>query len=239
MKLQVNGTFGRVGLIVRGGAFEEGSPLEFEVILHDHPVVQHGDEGGSGDFALIIHAGRGEEDVVGLPFSRRPTGVDHGRGLLVERTGLAVEVGLVLIAVENLHFVAAHQVDATVAASLPLAHDLGGRGPFEVQLAVTELGLGVDAPLGGGGDALRDLPLVASMPARERLPVEQHGGIGGGATDRAGLDDNGFGPVDATLVLIDQGGGERQGGKSRTQQSGSRRATNQMARGEHLESLDV
>ena len=239
MKLQVNGTFGRVGLIVRGGAFEEGSPLEFEVILHDHPVVQHGDEGGSGDFALIIHAGRGEEDVVGLPFSRRPTGVDHGRGLLVERTGLAVEVGLVLIAVENLHFVAAHQVDATVAASLSLAHDLGGRGPFQVQLAVAELGLGVDAPLGGGGDAILNLPLLTSVPACERLPVKQHGGVGGGAADWSGLNDHGLGPVDTTLVLINQRGGERQGGKSRPQQSGGRRATDQTARGEHLESLDV
>jgi hypothetical protein len=69
--------------------------------------------------------------------------------LLVDRTRLAVDVGLVPVAVEDLQLVAdvaaagGREEEAGVAAGLALAGDVLGRLPFEVELVVPEAALGL------------------------------------------------------------------------------------------------
>ena len=74
---------------------------------------------------------------------------DQRRVLLVDRAALAVEVRLVVVGIEDLHFVAAHQEHTAVAASLARTFDLFGRRPLDVHLAVTEHVLAGDLSLAG------------------------------------------------------------------------------------------
>jgi hypothetical protein len=52
--------------------------------------------------------------------------------LFVDRSGLTMVVSLILIGVQNLHFVSLHQKDAAIATSLAFSLDHSRRGPFNV-----------------------------------------------------------------------------------------------------------
>src|SRR5262249_17819687 len=84
--------------------------------------------------AFGIKPRRLERDVEGLPFARLLGGVDARRGMVVDAAAIAVFQVLVFLAkaVENLHFVVTHEVDAGVAAL--------GDVEFDVQLAVAVSG---------------------------------------------------------------------------------------------------
>jgi hypothetical protein len=76
--------------------------------------------------------------------ARRPAHINHGRILAVDRSCLAVRVGLVLIGVKYLDFIEGHQVNPTVSTVLVLAVGWVGTGPFYVELAIAEGLLGLD-----------------------------------------------------------------------------------------------
>ena len=90
------------------------------MVLNEHAVLQHG-EGTGPHLAIGELLGRVENDVVGLPLAGLAAGVDQRGVVAVERAALAVRIGLVVITIEHLDFIAAHQIDAAVAAALALA----------------------------------------------------------------------------------------------------------------------
>ena len=156
MVLEVEGAFFDQAAQGGGGG---GLRADGDVVLDENAVVQDG-EGTVAHGAVRGFLGGAKDDVVGLPFARLATGVDQRGAVAVERAALAVGIGLVLVAVQDLDLVAAHQIDAAIAPALAAAFDGGGRRPLDVHLAVRELFFGEDAALGGGfHDAVFELPL--------------------------------------------------------------------------------
>ena len=102
-----------------------GGAINFGVILHQHAVLEGGDERGRRDFAVMPEGGR-KDDVVGLPLARRPAGVDERRVLGINRGGLGVRVGCVVIGNAERGFLESPQEDADVAPGLCSAR--GARG---------------------------------------------------------------------------------------------------------------
>src|SRR2546425_449487 len=162
-----------------------------------------------------------EHDVIGLPLTGGAAGVRERRILAVHGGRLTVGVGAVLIRIEHLDFVAAHQEDAAVAALLALALGRRGGRPLDVQLAVAEGAGRVDAaaPAHDLHVPVRHLPAGrlrrVSFPTRETLAVEQHNRVGWRRARRRrghGSHDGRYGPVHRVLgpgaeVLSD--GGDR------------------------------
>src|SRR5204863_4357651 len=97
----------------------------------------------------------------------------------------------------DLHFIAAHKVNAAVAATLAGSLHFGGRGELHVQLAVAELLLGSDRSPGRCRHAVVNLPFVSAFPTVEILPVKQYDRITRHAARRSGIDDRRLGPNDA------------------------------------------
>src|SRR5713101_4546007 len=121
-----------------------GRAGQFNVVLHEHAVVQGGDASRPQEFSGGIEARPVKDDVVDLPLARRSRGV-HLRGkLAVNRRGLAVGVSLTLVRVEHLHLVNTVQKDAAVAAILILAFWGIWLGEFNVELAIAEGIFGVE-----------------------------------------------------------------------------------------------
>ena len=83
-----------------------------------------------------------EDDVVGLPLTRFSADVHQRRIMAVERAALAVGIGRVFVAVEDLDFIPAHQVDAAIAAPLTVSFDDRWLRPFDVHLTVAKFFLG-------------------------------------------------------------------------------------------------
>jgi hypothetical protein len=107
------------------------------VILDKDAVVKDSDVGRAGKFA-VFELGSMEDDVVGLPLSWLAAGINERGILTIDGAGHSVGIGWVLIGIENLNFVEAHQKDAAVAASLVFALNQFGGGPFDMELAGAE-----------------------------------------------------------------------------------------------------
>src|SRR5207247_1007640 len=112
---------------------------ERNIVLDQHAVVQDRQARRRFHFALLVETWPRENDVVSLPLTRRTRGVDQRRVLAVSRAGLAVGVSDVLIRIEHLHFVEAHEEHATVAPALTLALGRNRRGPLDVKLAIAKI----------------------------------------------------------------------------------------------------
>ena len=91
------------------------------VVLDQHAVLEHGDVGGLDEVLVLVELRGLEDDVVALPLARLAAAVDQRRILAVDRPGLAVGVRDVVIRVQHLHLVAAHDDHAAVAAALAVA----------------------------------------------------------------------------------------------------------------------
>src|SRR5438046_2260888 len=87
------------------------------VVLQEHAVLDYGDIGGLGELA-IFPPGMVEDHLVGFPFAGREAGVDLRRILAVDRAALAVGVGRIFVAIQNLKLKLAHQEDSAIAAAL-------------------------------------------------------------------------------------------------------------------------
>src|SRR5512143_4173518 len=90
------------------------------------------------DLALLVKLRGLEYDFVALPFARFPRRIHQRSVLFVYGPGLAMEVGLIIVGIQHLHFISLHQEHAAVAALLTFAFDYRRCGPFDVQLAVAE-----------------------------------------------------------------------------------------------------
>src|SRR5580692_3466771 len=168
------------------------------MILDQDAVEEDRYVGGRFQGTVWVEGGGGPEDVVGLPFAGLARGVGQGDGLLVDAAGHAVDVGGVLVGVEDLEFVAGvfgaggGEEESAVATELAGAGDVGGDSPFEVELIVLEGAAGFDVagvfvhrqdavgddPL-GGGVVLGGDPFVEVFAVEEDYRVGGWGGGGG------------------------------------------------------------
>ena len=107
--------------IVLGRSIERSVTFELKVILHEHAVMHHGDIGGRLQVSRVIESWGGPENVVRIPLAWWPVRVHCGWRLFVDRSGLSIKVGFVLVRVEDLDFVSVHHKYATVSSTLPSA----------------------------------------------------------------------------------------------------------------------
>jgi len=202
--LQRQRKFISVGLVGFAG---DGWALNFDIVLHEYAVVKDGDAAEADEFSILIEARGMENDVVGLPLTGLPRGVDERRILAVDGGGLAVGVSLVIEGIEDLNFVHAHQEDAAIAAILILPFGWRGRGEFNVKLHIAEGLLRVHvAGFGNGFEvAVADFPFGGFAgfcgPGREVFAVEKNDCVARGFAGRvlgggdAGIDDGRNGAV--------------------------------------------
>jgi hypothetical protein len=151
-------------------------------VLNEHAIVQNG-KAARFDGTIRPLFGSAEDDVVGLPFSRLFRGVDQWRGHSVERTGLSLRIGFILVGIEHLNLVTALEVNAAVAPALPCPLDLGWSGPLNMQLHISKLLPGHDAARAvHNHHTILDLPAgrptILTLPCVEIFPVEQHDRVG-------------------------------------------------------------
>lgn len=160
-----------------------GRAGELDVVLHEDAVVKDGVARFAQELAVGIEARAVEDDVIPLPFARRARSVDLRWILTVDRGGLAIGVGSVVVGIENLNFVEALQKDAAVAALLAFAVRRRGLAKLDVQLAIAKgffrshfarLRHDFDVtvlefPFGGAA--------VVLLPLRKIFSVEEHDGV--------------------------------------------------------------
>ena len=165
---------------VERGSVVVGQPVDLDVVLNEHAVVQHRDPRPVDDLSLLVEFRGVEDDVVRLPLAGLARSIHQRRVLLVDRAGLTVVVSLILIRVEDLHLVALHQEYAAVAAFLAFAFHDRRRRPFDVQLRVAEFVGGDHVPsswhhldITVTHDPLCGTTLSRS-PVRKVPAVEQH-----------------------------------------------------------------
>src|SRR5690606_13396857 len=148
-------------------------------------IVDYGDVGWHDYAAIRAKPGCRVDDVVGLPFSGLLTRVRQGDVLLINGARLTVDVGLVLIVIQNLYFVAFLKEYAAVAATLTYLGRIGDcrRAPFDMELYITERLFGPNVACSGShrDRAVFDSPLgsatVDGDPIAEVAPVEQNDSI--------------------------------------------------------------
>src|SRR5215472_15187994 len=156
---------------------------QFDVILHQHAIEENRHSRGAKQLSLWIEARAVKNDIVGLPLARGTSRIDQRRILAVDGRGLAIRVGLVVIRIEHLNFVIAHQKDAAIAALLALASWRNRLGKLDVKLTIAEGFFRVDVA-GLGNDleiAVFDFPLrrtfILRGPLIEIPAIEEHDGV--------------------------------------------------------------
>ena len=100
-------------------------------------VVIDGDSRRRDDFFAVVFGG-GEVDVVGLPGERGQAHVDVGIFQLVEAAAFVV-FSFEAERIEHLHFVAALQIDAAVAAGLAAVFGHVGQAELDVEFAACRI----------------------------------------------------------------------------------------------------
>ena len=128
MVLQVQKAFFR-SLAQRGG----GSPLrQFQVIVDDDPIVLNGGASIFSFISRVIMPSCPKENIVCLPTPGGKAHVGLGPGYFVDAATLVIEP-LQSKGIENLDFVAALYVAATVGPTLASIVRFEGKEKFEVQ----------------------------------------------------------------------------------------------------------
>ena len=173
------------------------------VVVDQNAVPKHR-EIGRLNILLAIEFRRLKDDVVGLPFARFARDVLQRRPLSVNGARLAVGVRRIVIGIEHLNLIAAHQQHAAVAASLAVALHVGRRRPLDVQLAISEFLLGgnvagvrddfhiavLNLPLRRSGAAGARNGAMVGGPFRKVLAVEQDFGVGRGVAAMSARSDD-------------------------------------------------
>src|ERR1041385_8494273 len=158
-----------------------GGPHQLLVIVQQNAVEEHGRIGGLYQLAVSEYR-RLEYDVVALPFAGLASCICKRRPLSIERAGLAIGVGRILVGIENLNFVQALQEYAAIAAILAVATNFHRRSPLNVQLHIAKLLLGgeVASTRRHFQDTVGKfpIPLAARLPLRKIFAIEEDYGIG-------------------------------------------------------------
>ena len=158
---------------------------QFGVVLHKHAILQNSDVSGMKQLAVGSEARSVEDDVVSLPFAGAQAGIHQWRCLRVNGTGLAIGVSLVLVRIENLELVTAHEIDAAVASALILVVRRVRLGPFDVQLTIAERLRGTDVAGSGNNfdGAVDNFPARGAtfvvLPLGEISAIEEYDGVRG------------------------------------------------------------
>ena len=137
MILQLERQLLRMGLVRRPPLMGSWT-RKFYVVLHQHPIVQHGYARRMKHVLVGAKPGSVENDVVCLPFSGRPGGIDQRRILPVNRRRLAIGIGSVLVRIKHLNLVQPHQEHAAITAILAFTGRGQRFGELDMQLTIAE-----------------------------------------------------------------------------------------------------
>src|SRR5438552_652 len=96
---------------------------------NQHSIVEYGHPSRTHQFVAFKFGCR-KGHIVALPFSGGPGHINVWRGLSVNGPAGAVGIKLLVVRIEDLDFVEAHQQDPIVPAVVPRAVEVGGAHPF-------------------------------------------------------------------------------------------------------------
>ena len=131
MVLQDQGQFLRVSPVYGYTPIRRRAP-DRGIVLYQDPVVDHGNPCRRNHTAAAAEDRCGKNDIVRLPFARRQAGIDQRGYLFVDRSRLAIAVGLMLVGIQHLNFIQPLEKDAAVASILAFFQGLGGATPFDM-----------------------------------------------------------------------------------------------------------
>ena len=98
-----------------GGSNNVYRAVQLGAVMHNHAVPKNCEVAGGHSAA---ETWRLEDNIKRLPFSRLAGNVDERRPLAIDRSHHAVGISAVVVGVQNLNFIAAHEDHAAVAAIL-------------------------------------------------------------------------------------------------------------------------
>ena len=108
------------------------------VVLHDHTIEndRHDRTGAIG--SVCLESRGGIDDIIDIPFARLSARIDERSRLLVDAGRLTVDIGLIVVAIQNLYFIAVLQIDAAIAPALSATVYVLGNHPLDVKLEVAK-----------------------------------------------------------------------------------------------------
>jgi hypothetical protein len=115
------------------------------MVVHDDAIVQ--DSRISWPDQLVTpKPGYDPDDIVALPLTRLAAGIDERRILAIDRSGGAIGISEVLVTIEDLNLIEAHQQYAAIALILAFSGDRRRGSPLKVELTVAKLWPRLDVP---------------------------------------------------------------------------------------------
>ena len=84
-----------------------GTSYEFNMVLDEYAILKNGERSPPDD--LIAFENRTmENNILRLPLARFSADINQGNRPAVERSALAVGIGLVIVGIKNLHLIVCH-----------------------------------------------------------------------------------------------------------------------------------
>src|SRR5262249_13954946 len=139
--------------------------------------------------------------VISLPFARLAAGVHRRRLLLVNRSTLSIEISRVVIRIEDLDFIATHQINPAVATALPAPFYFRRRRKFHMQLAITEFFLRRNRAARVVTPPTLVFPLAPFFPSSERFSVKQPNRVARPPARWSRIDHRWLRPNDAAFIF--------------------------------------
>src|ERR1700737_3936681 len=146
------------------------------MILHQHAIQKDSDIGWRFPGTLRVEGWGGPHHVVGLPLPGLVHRVCQRNALLVDAAGLAVNVGFVVVRVEDLQLISGiawtrgGEKHPTVATRLTGAGDVLRNFPFNAELIVPEAPLGFNIT----GSLIHGEYTVRNDPFGRRLVLDRY-----------------------------------------------------------------
>ena len=103
------------------------------MILHHYTVVDDRNVRGLLDLFAFVY-GRGKDHIVALPLTLRCGGIHQWRALTVKRACLAIGVSFIVVTLQDLHFIHAHQENAAISTRLTIYGTPSRCTPLSMQL---------------------------------------------------------------------------------------------------------
>ena len=115
-------------------------PVDPGIVMNQVSVVMHSQAHGLGQGSIGFKYGCLIQNIVRLPVTRCPAGIDEGWVLSIDRTAGTIGKGVVLKTVQYLQFISGHQKDSGISIELTLAFVLGFGGGIKTEFQV-DLGI--------------------------------------------------------------------------------------------------